>query len=421
MAFDAEKFREAAKKAGISNAEIENEIKFQAGGAKPDSTFSKGEQGFSLGSIADLESRIGNDWWHLPVGLALGGAAAAYGMSRIMGEKQPPADLGPRIEPTMTTPPSAPAAPPVPEQRTVTPQESLARIQSARQPVAVQPPVGPANVPSVSPAAVQAPAAVAPVPGQVQPPVAVAPVEPVVPSVTEAVATGQNTNQAVKQEVAGMIDNNVSKRTRRTAAQIEKDLAESFAKAPQGMRPAAPAKTNKLPGDIIGQGGWHWYEGQMGPQAQEAWLREFGRTNQPYQRVVEAVKEGRLPVPAPVDGKKGGSFPRQEYVPEYIRGSSSLAGIANLGLNALGLAGLAQAFKEAKQTGDYSDVGLGALGQIVANIAPKAGIGLSLMAPSEVAPGTIYPIPKTKKEREELYEKTVGAGRGIAPPSMYQR
>ena len=233
----------------------------------------------------------------------------------------------------------------------------------------------------------------------VQPPMATATVESVAPSVTEAVATGQSPAKAIQADVAQQLDeaSGVAQRVRRTKAQIEQAAAQALANAPEGKLPAAPRKTNKMPGDVIGQGGWHWYEGQMGPQAEKAWLQEFGRTNQPYSRVVEAVKEGRLPIPAPTEGKKGGAFPRQEYVPEYIKGNASLSQLGMLAANALGAAGLLQAYKQGKETGDYSEAGLGAIGQILGNIAPKASLGFSLMAPSETNKGEKEELAKRKK------------------------
>ena len=420
MEFNAEEFRKKAKAAGLSDSDIDSEISYQTGGKKD--VFAKGSQGFELSSKEDLHSRLGNDWWHLP--------AAAIGVSSLASagkavydwyksQNTPPAT---RVEPTLAVEPVSEIAPQQPVNKLEQLQE---RVRAGREAgLGAPPPQTPiaptSNVANVPQVGVQTP--VQPT-AAVQPPVAAPVAQQATPSVTEAVVAGQSPSKAIQTDVAQQLDeaSGVAGRVRRTKAQIEQAAAEALANAPEGKLPAAPRKTNKMPGDVIGQGGWHWYEGQMGPQAEKAWLQEFGRTNQPYSRVVEAVKEGRLPVPAPTEGKKGGTFPRQEYVPEYIKGQASLAQLGALAANALGAAGLLQAYKQGKETGDYSDLGLGTIGQILGNIAPKAGLGLSLMAPTEVAPGTVTPIPKTKKEREKLYEERVGAGRGIMPPSMYQR
>lgn len=252
----------------------------------------------------------------------------------------------------------------------------------------------------------------------VQPPAQPAPVAieaPAVPSAAEAVATGQSPSKAVQIDVAQQLDeaSGVTGRVRRTKAQIEQAMKEAFAKAPEGMLPSAPAKTNKWPGDVIGQGGWHWFEGQGGTP--EEWTRLYGRTNQPYQRVVTDVKGGVLGVPPKPEGAKGGTVPRQEYVPEYIKGAASPAMLLNVAANALGVAGLANAYKEGKKTGDWSNLGLGVIDQILSNVAPKAGLAMSLMAPGSLNVGEDQEIAKRQ------YEQKVGAGRGVAPTSAYQR
>lgn len=100
------------------------------------------------------------------------------------------------------------------------------------------------------------------------------------------------------------------------------------------------------------------------------------------------------------------------------KGNISLGQSLNLLGNVLGIAGLANSFKQGKETGDYSDFGLGAIGQLLGNLAPKAGIGFSLMAPSPLGSGTM-----DSPEAQELMARNynAGAGRGIAPPSAYQK
>ena len=62
-AFDVDGYRKAAKAAGISDAEIENEIKFQTSAPAKTDPFQKDEGGFKLGSPEQLQERLGNDWW----------------------------------------------------------------------------------------------------------------------------------------------------------------------------------------------------------------------------------------------------------------------------------------------------------------------------------------------------------------------
>jgi hypothetical protein len=92
---------------------------------------------------------------------------------------------------------------------------------------------------------------------------------------------------------------------------------------------------NKQGSDVIGKGGWNWYQGQMGPEAEENWLHQFGRTNQPYNEVVQAVKEGRLKGPEVSEGK-GGKFTREPHVPNYIKGSATPEAMGSLAMGSLG-------------------------------------------------------------------------------------
>jgi hypothetical protein len=224
---------------------------------------------------------------------------------------------------------------------------------------------------------------------------------PVTPTVTEAVALGESPTKAIQADLAPLVDEaapaksapppaekSVQGRVRRTAEQIAADLQASLASAPEGELPTANRKTNKLlPTDVVGQGGWHWFKGQGGDRAE--WERVYGRTNQPYSRVVSDVKGGLLSVPPPVEGKKGGTIPREPTVPNYIKGAIKPEMALNLAGNAIGAVGLGQAFKHAQKTGDWSDFGLGLAGQILGNVAPRAGIAFGLMAPGQLASGTL--------------------------------
>lgn len=83
-AFDVDGYRKAAKAAGISDSEIENEIKFQTSAPAKTDPFEKDEGGFKLSSVEQVNERLGNDWWHLPAGLAAVGLGI-YGASKLMG------------------------------------------------------------------------------------------------------------------------------------------------------------------------------------------------------------------------------------------------------------------------------------------------------------------------------------------------
>jgi hypothetical protein len=248
---------------------------------------------------------------------------------------------------------------------------AVSPMNQLRQPPAVpiqaaQPPAAPVAAPQIAP----------------QP----APVEPVAPPASS-----------------------VAQRTRRNAEQIAADREALLASAPEGRLPSAPnpKKSNKLmPGDVIGQGGWHWYQGQMGPEAEENWLRTFGRTNVPVKDVQQAMKEGRLAGPVVPEGKQGGAFPREATVPNYIKGHASVGGLLNVAGNALGFVGLEHEYEKAKKTGDWSDFGLGVANQLIGNIAPRLVAPTALMTPGSL----------NANEEEELARRRKISKIGIAPP-----
>jgi hypothetical protein len=109
---------------------------------------------------------------------------------------------------------------------------------------------------------------------------------------------------------------------------------------PQERRPSYSAKRNRRAGEEIGQGGWHWYQGQMGPEAEANWIKTYGETNQSAKTVQQDIASGKLPGPTVVEGR-GGSFSREATVPHFIKGNASVKGMASLGTlaAALGLAG----------------------------------------------------------------------------------
>ena len=87
---------------------------------------------------------------------------------------------------------------------------------------------------------------------------------------------------------------------------------------------------NKQGKDVIGKGGWNWYQGQMGPEAETNWLNQFGRTNQTYKDVTQAVKEGRLTGAVVNEKGQGGKFPREPHVPNYIKGNVDMGMMAGI-------------------------------------------------------------------------------------------
>ena len=167
---------------------------------------------------------------------------------------------------------------------------------------------------------------------------------------------------------------------------------------------------NKQGKDVIGKGGWNWYQGQMGPEAETNWLHQFGRTNQTYRDVTQAVKEGRL-VGAQVNEKgQGGKFPREPHVPNYIKGSTNLQMLG--GLAGAGIGGLAayEAYKHGQETGDYSN--LGQLGMDLA-LMPKGAGAIPYMLATHTG-------ELNANEKEELAKRRkmpMTISKSVPPPS----
>ena len=68
-------------------------------------------------------------------------------------------------------------------------------------------------------------------------------------------------------------------------------------------------------------------------------------------------------------------------IPSSQKGGATVPGMLNVLGNTIGAIGLVDAYKRGKQTGDYSDFFLNLATQGVANIAPRAGLGMGLMSP----------------------------------------
>jgi hypothetical protein len=193
--------------------------------------------------------------------------------------------------------------------------------------------------------------------------------------------------------------------TARKAAAAEVAAAQN---APEGWKP----NYLKNKANPIGPGAFNYLASQVGPEeAAKIWEEQYGKKNVPYAQFEKDWSAAKRPSqPVPEGSKPGGSFGKPAHVPEYIRGSISPAAAMNLGANALGAIGLQQAYAHGKKTGDWSDLGLGAIIQAISNIAPRVALPFALMSPSSVSSGTL-----DSPEGKELMERS--KKKGIAPPS----
>lgn len=234
-------------------------------------------------------------------------------------------------------------------------------------------------------------------------------------TVTEAVATGQSPTKTIQADLAQKID-----------APPEVTTTGKTIGRPPGAKNLTAAQREMVKAGEAVAGGRNWLLNQFGGDAvaYEQFIKQFnqGADFPNYKAAVASIPENlggpfKSDYLAASKGKPAGTM-KAVAPPETSqsqKGSISPSAALNIAGNALGAYGLMQAYKEGKQTGDWSNLGLGTIGQILSNVAPRAGLAFSLMAPSSTNEG------EQEALRQIQYEQKVGAGRGIAPPSAYAR
>ena len=437
MAFDADGYRKAAKAAGISDSEIENEIKFQTSPPAKTDPFEKDEGGFKLGSVEQVSERLGNDWWHLPAAVAAFGAGI-YGASKLMGGPNEASGRPTyRFDPTLDVEPLAqqplePVKPSLPQQANLTPQDLEARaaqLKGAAAPVGAVPPAPemPVNTP-ITAAPVDAPA---PTPSaQPNSPVTSIVNDTVKEMIQEAPAQQMEAAKppaaapaavAPPQELrtgtgkpafAGMgPEAKISKRTGKP--QFKSEYA-SLADVPKGYAVVPNAQyVDVLRG--IGQ-----------PEFTAAFTGRNFPTD--YDQAVEATKEinRQLGRPTRAEAKAAGQ-PYGENVPGITQRTTEnkkLVNVKGVGLGAL------VAIPDLVKAQTAGERGMAGANLLEAVLPPgfmmgNAGAGSDMpprMAQAMLLGSPYAQSPLAVKQRQALeYERKVGAGRGIAPPSAYQR
>ena len=204
---------------------------------------------------------------------------------------------------------------------------------------------------------------------------------------------------------------------------------------PTGMKPNYN-KTKKN----IGPGAYNWLAGQEGPKAAETWRNIVGDKNIKYDQFVEQYKPvydayiGSYGEPDPFKQvAKPGEYRRPSMVPETIRGSSNLKGLAGLA----GTAGLlmAAATPESKAAMARASEAIKDIGISPEAILRGKGDELGRMGNAYVSAGNPNYLRElkaqldveTNPERRNILLREFqkiggsGAGRGIAPPSAYMR
>lgn len=197
----------------------------------------------------------------------------------------------------------------------------------------------------------------------------------------------------------------------------------------------------------IGPQAYNWVAGQQGPKAPEVWQNIVGEKNVPYSEFMERYKPiyegaygGGYGDPDPFNQPaKNSSYRKPSMIPPQIKGAASPAAIGATAaasvIPALGVAGI-QAYKGNKEAVDrelkdaWSSLkSVVTMPYDVTKAAAKGDFGPLKDVLMSVNPATLL-LNEANKNDEKIIQKMiaderqaakVGAGRGIAPPSAYQR
>lgn len=449
-AFDVDGYRKAAKAAGISDSEIENEIKFQTSAPAKTDPFQKDEGGFKLGSPEQLQERLGNDWWHLPAGLAAIGAGI-YGASKLLGggpntpPNNPPNNPpGPRIDPTFDPIAQQPLEPVKPQQTNLTPQDLEARAAQLKAPAA---PGAPPTIAELDAAfAAQNPVAT---------PMSAAPVD----------APAPTPSAQPNSPVTSIVTDTVKEMIQETPAQpVEAVKPVAAAPAPvappqelrtgtgkpafAGMGPAVAlnkkgqpkfkseyADINAVPRDYAFVPGADKIDTLRNTLGQQAYTEAF--TNRPFPSTNEMAMQQASEI-----NRMLGRPTRAELIAAGLPPAANTPGItqltnppkgSGLGTKTAKVGGVLGALiaipdlAKAETPGQRGMAGANLLEAILppgfmmggagegSGAVPSADAAMLLGSPYAQSPLAV------KRRQEQEYVRKVGAGRGIAPPSAYQR
>lgn len=418
-AFDVDGYRKAAKAAGISDAEIENEIKFQTSAPAKTDPFQKDEGGFKLGSPEQLQERLGNDWWHLPAGLAAIGAGI-YGASKLLGGgPNTPPNNPPRIDPTLEPIAQQPLEPVKPQQTNLTPQDLEARAAQLKAPAAPAGAIPPAPAPELP---ISTPMSAAPVDAPAPTPSA-APNSPVTSIVTDTVKEMmQETSAPVappqelrtgtgKPAFAGMGPEAALNKSGQPKLKPEYPGMEAV---PRGMAFVPGAQYIDTPRQNIGQAEYtKAYTDRPFPLTNEQAIQESKDINRLLGRATraEAAAAGLAPAeitPGITKKTSAGTKPvRVAGTLGALMAISDLAKAETAGQRGMAGANLLEAIMPLGFMMGGAGEGSGAV--------PSADAAMLLGSPYAQSPLAV------KRRQEQEYVRKVGAGRGIAPPSAYQR
>jgi hypothetical protein len=433
-AFDVEGYRKAATAAGIPESEIENEIKFQTGAPAKTDPFEKDEGGFKLGSAEQISERLGNDWWHLPAGLAAIGAGI-YGASQLMGrgDTPPPSGgLGLRIDPTMDVLPVAQQAPVAEPDRLQQAQqiiEANKQLGLGSKPV---PPTAPVAAPVAPPEPISTPITAAPIdapaatptagPGSpvtsiindtvkemiqetpAQPITGAAPTQPVAPPQELLTGTGKPAFAGMGPEAA---------LNKKGEPKLKVDYA-SVADVPAGYAFVPGAQYIDTPRQNLGQAEYtKAYTDRLFPLTNEQAIQESKDINKLLGRATRAEA-------------KAAGLPPAELTPGITKKTSA----GTKPVRVAGTMGALMAITDLAKADTPGQRGMAGANLLEAVMPPGfmmsgAGEGSGTVPSFDQAMLLGSPYAQTeiaKKRRQALeYAAKVGGGRGLTPASAYPR
>lgn len=423
-AFDVDGYRKAAKAAGISDSEIENEIKFQTSVPAKTDPFEKDEGGFKLGSLDQIQERLGNDWWHLPAGLAVLGAAA-YGAEKLMGGfGKSEAPQSPRIDPTFgaETIPLEPVKPSLPQQTNLTPEDIQARAAQLKAvapempistPISAAPIDAPAPTPSAQPNSFATETIVNEVKDMIQEtpaqpveaakPPAAAPA-PVAPPQDLRTGTGKPAFAGQGPEAA---------LNKKGEPKFKPEYADINA-VPRGYAFVPGAQYIDTPRQNIGQA-----------EYTKAFTdRPFPLTNE--QAIQESKDINKLLGRATRAEMIAANLPPAEITPGITKKTSA----GTKPVRVAGTVGALMAISDLAKAETPGQRGMAGANLLEAILPPGMMMGgagegsgtVPNMSQAMLLGSPYAQSPLAVKQRQALeYERKVGAGRGIAPPSAYLR
>lgn len=425
MAFDVDGYRKAATAAGIPKSEIENEIRFQTSTPTKSDPFQKNEDGFQLGSLQQVQERLGNDWWHLPAGLAAIGAGI-YGASRLMGggsdgPPNPPNNpMGPRIDPTMDAgippPQNAVPAPAAPDKM----QRAAEMIEANRQAGLGGQPMSPVEAPAIST------------------PLSQAPVD--APAPKPSAAPGSSVTEVVVDEIKSLM-NEADKPVAPPQELMTGTGKPAF--AGQGPEAVISPKTGKpklkpeyasmadVPSGYAFVPNAQYIDALRQDLGQAAYTKAFTGQDFPgtYEQAQAMSKDINSSLGRPTrEAAKSAGLPPAEITPGVTKMTSSgKKGVNIKGLGALGALIAIPDLAKAETAGQRGIAGANLLEAVLPPgfMMSGAGEGSDMPPRSDAAMllGSPYAQSKEAKKlrQDQEYIRKVGAGRGIAPPSAYMR